>query len=180
MGDDRGGVGEPGADPRPPVERVGDDRLRLRLGGAERRILGSVLAELRDALGDGAAAAPGGPLARLFPPAFPDDAEAEASYRELVGRDLLEGRRERLAVVEATLDAATLDVAQATAWLGVLNDLRLAIGTALGVEEDEGPALTEPDDPGAVQAAIFAWLGWLVAAFVEALEPSLPSVPDSA
>ena len=184
MGDDHGGVAEVGHDHEPDPEpggtiaRLGPDRIAVRLEAGERRVIGTLLAELRTQLDDPETAAPDGTLARLFPPAFPDDPEAEASYADLVREDLLDGRRQRLQTVMATLDARELDDQQAFAWMGVLNDLRLALGTTLGVTEDDDIRHPDADDPEAFRWAVFGWLAWLVGGFVEALEDTLPDVPD--
>ncbi len=162
----------------PPVRRAGPGRLLLRLDPHERRILASLVAELHAELEDPESAVAGGALARLYPPAFPDDPEAEAAYADLVLADLVDTRRERVAVVEATLDAQDLDDTQAAAWLGTLNDLRLVLGSSLGIEDADDAGPPDPDDPNAMREAVFAYLGWLVAAFVDALADALPRVPD--
>ncbi|MCJ7709335.1 MAG: DUF2017 domain-containing protein, partial [Chloroflexi bacterium] len=142
-------------EPRPRVVRTGDGRILLRLGAPERAILTGLIGELRGAVAapvaapvaDGGApvadagapalpAAPNPVFDRLYPPAFPDDPAAETAFRDLVRADLEDGRRDRLALVEATLEARSLDDAQAAAWTGVLNDLRLMLGTQLGVTDD--------------------------------------------
>ena len=166
------------SEPPPPVRRVGRERFELRLEDHERRILRSLVAELRNELDDPAGRAPGGVLARLYPPAFPDDEAASAEYADLVHEDLAETRRDRVAVMEATIDAESLDEAQAAAWLGVLNDARLVLGTSLGFEEDPPDDLPGGDDPDAMRYAVFAYLGWLVGGFTDALAEGLPEVPD--
>jgi hypothetical protein len=158
--------------------RAGPGRIALSLEPGERRILGRLVAELRTRLDDPAALAPDGALARLVPPAFPGDPDAEASYVALVRDDLLDGRRRRLALVEATIDRTELDDDEALAWMAVLNDLRLALGTVLGVTEDDEPTGPSPDDAQAFPRAVFAWLGWLVGSWVEVLEDTLPDATD--
>lgn len=162
----------------PPVLRAGHGRLVLRLEPHERRILASLVDQLRAELDDPESAAPGKALARLYPPAFPDDPEAEAAYADLVHADLVDMRRDRVAIVEATPDADELDDAQAAAWMATLNDLRLVLGSSLGIEDGDGATTPDPDGPDAVREAVFAYLGWLVAAFVDALADALPRVPD--
>jgi hypothetical protein len=162
----------------PPVLRAGPGRLVLRLDPHERRILASLVDQLRTELEDPESAAPDGALARLYPPAFPDDADAEAAYADLVHADLVDTRRDRVSVVAATLDADELDDAQGAAWLGTLNDLRLVLGSSLDIEEGDDPTTPDPDDPDGLREAVFAYLGWLVAAFVDALADALPRVPD--
>ena len=74
--------------------------------------------------------------ARLYPSAAPEDPRADEAYRRLVHEDLEAGRRARIAIVEATLDATLIDDEQAEAWLHTLNDLRLVLGTRLAITED--------------------------------------------
>jgi hypothetical protein len=162
----------------PPVRRAGPGRIVLRLEPHERRIVASLVDELRAELEDPESAVPGGALARLYPPAFPDDPDAEAAYGDLVHADLVDTRRDRVAIVAATLDAVELDDAQAAAWMGVLNDLRLVLGSSLRIGDEDDATAPDPDDPDAMREAVFAYLGWLVAAFVDALADALPRVPD--
>jgi hypothetical protein len=166
--------------------RAAGGRVSVRLDEAERRILASLVAELRGELGDPSSSAAGGALWRLYPPAFPDDADAEAAYRELVQDGLVADRMEHVATVEATLGADELDEAQAAAWLHVLNDLRLALGSSLGIEQDgdeidppAGDGSGEVDDPDALRRAIFLYLGWLVQSFADVLAESLPDAPEA-
>ncbi len=164
-------------EPQPPVVRAGPDRFDLRLEAHERRLLGALVGKLRAELDDPAGMAPGGVLARLYPPAFPDDPGASAEFAELGHADLAETRRDRLDVIEATIDAETLDERSATCWLGALNDARLVLGSSLGIEE--GVPDEEPDeDQEAMRRAVFTYLGWLVGGFTDALAEGLPEVPD--
>ena len=180
MGDDRGGVGEAEPAPtfEPPIARDGPDRILVRLDTSERLLIGRLLADLRARLDDPEAVANEVALARLFPAAFPDDPEAEASYESLVREDLLDGRRARIRTVEATFEADAIDDERALAWLGVLNDLRLVMGTSLGVTGEDADDMPDTGDPDAFRRAVYAFLGWLVGWFVEALESTLPDVPD--
>ena len=142
-------------------------------------MIGTLLAELRTQLDDPETAAPDGTLARLFPPAFPDDPEAEASYADLVREDLLDGRRQRL-------DDRDGDARRAGARRrgGVRLDGRAqrpAAGAGrprCGVTEDDDIRQPDAHDPDAFRWAVFGWLAWLVGGFVEALEDTLPDVPD--
>ena len=171
---------------RGPVSRIGEDRFALRLDEHERRILGSLIDELREAIRDradglddtangwaGPAGDPADPVARLYPPAFPDDAEAEAAWSELVRAGLDDARTRRLERMETTLMAEELDETAASAWLGALNDMRLVLGAQLGITEDEPPRVRS-GDPDATRRVIFDYLGFLVSAFVDALAEGLP------
>jgi Domain of unknown function (DUF2017) len=108
-------------------------------------------------------------LRRLHPPAYQDDPEREAEYRRLVRDDLLQQRLQALEVMEATIDAKTLDQDQMTAWLGAINDLRLVLGTRLDVTEEMYEEGVPPEDPRAPTFALYQYLGWLEEQVVAAL-----------
>jgi hypothetical protein len=62
---------------------------------------------------------------------------------------------------------------EAPAWLGVLTDLRLALGTRLGVTEDnhEELAALPDDDPRAGTFHVYDWLTFLQETLVRAVMP---------
>ena len=146
-------------------ERGDRGGVELRLSRDERSLLAGLAAELR-ALLDGA---PGDPsLRRLFPPAY-DDEDDEHAYRDLMGGELLDGRRAALELVSDTVDHDRLTVEEADTWLRALNDLRLVLGTRLDVQEDT--FATEPDlsDPRGHALAVYAYLSWIQEQLIEAL-----------
>jgi uncharacterized protein DUF2017 len=153
---------------RRPVEPLADGGYRLRLGAGEREALRDLCRELR-----GLVEAEDGAVARLFPPAFRDDAEASADYDRLVHGELVSGRLDALRVVDETIEAERLDEEQLSAWCGVLNDLRLVLGERLGVTEDTYEREVDPTDPRAPDLAVFAWLTWLQGNAVDALASRL-------
>jgi uncharacterized protein DUF2017 len=119
-------------------------------------------------------------LDRLFPRAYLDPTEetAEAEWQDLVHSDLVEARQEALRVFGASLARARprrghveLDLTQeeAEAWLSVLNDVRLALGTRLQVTEDLDPSAIAGDHPDAPAYAVYWWLGWAQEHLVDAL-----------
>ena len=162
----------------PPVIRSGPDRFRLHLDAHERGVIAGLARELRMELDKQPDGERGAGLERLYPAAFPDDPDREAAYADLVRAELEDGRRRRLAAVEDTADAAELDEEQAAAWLGACNDLRLVLGTSLGVMDGEDDAEVRRGDPEATRRIVFAYLGWLVGSFVDALAAGLPDDPD--
>lgn len=111
-----------------------------------------LIGELRDLLVAGVSAdgEPPETIRRLFPVAHPGDADAEADYRSMMRDQLLVHRLEALDRVEESLEHGELDDDLADAWMGVINDIRLTIGTILDVTEDDEP----PFDPEAPDAAI--------------------------
>jgi hypothetical protein len=117
-------------------------------------------------------------LARLYPDVRPDDPAWSAGFRDLVRGDLDDARREHIAAVEASLDARTIDDADAEAWLHVLNDLRLVLGTRLGVIDDGDDASFDPEDTDAAAKVVYAYTGFLEAQFIDVLADALPDVGD--
>jgi hypothetical protein len=148
------------------IESTGDGSFALRLPEDERALLRVLPVELRTLL----EARPDDPgLRRLFPPAY-DDEQEEAAYRELMGSELLDGRRRALDVLAETAKAERLTGEQALAWLTALNDLRLVLGTRLDVSDESLLEVAE-DDPRAL--ALYAYLSWLQEQLVEALSSEL-------
>jgi hypothetical protein len=146
------------------VERTRRGDFRLRLPKEERDVLRTLPAQLRGLLETDDPA-----LARLFPPAYGDDAERNAEYELLVRDDLIAHRRSSLEIMEATIDASRLDEEEMVSWLGALNDLRLVLGTRLDVTEDMDPEAISDRDPLAPTLAMYHYLGWLEEQVVEAL-----------
>ena len=59
----------------------------------------------------------------------------------------------------------------ANAWLGAMNDIRLALGVRLKVQENsyEELEILAPDDPMRGVYAVYSWLGWLQESLIQAL-----------
>jgi Domain of unknown function (DUF2017) len=151
--------------------RITPDRkggYRLRLPPEERELLGSLPSQMRDVLQTNG---PG--LRRLFPPAYPDDGEAEDEFRRLMREELLEGKLAALQVVEETAGAERLTGEQLEGWLGALESLRLYLGTQLDVKEATYEAELDPDDPEAPALALYGYLSWLQEEAVAALSSGL-------
>jgi hypothetical protein len=64
-----------------------------------------------------------------------------------------------------------LDHDNANAWLGAINDIRLALGVRLKVESNSNEHLEilAPDDPLRGVYAVYTWLGWLQESLLSAL-----------
>jgi hypothetical protein len=150
------------------IQRTGPGMFRLRLPREERAVLRTLPGQLRELL-----AAEDPSLARLFPPAYPDDDEAAAEYDRMMRQELIDGRLEALRVVERTVDADRLDEPELTAWVGALNDLRLVLGTRLEVTEEMSASRFDPRDPRAPELALYGYLSWLQEEAVTALAADL-------
>ena len=100
-------------------------------------------------------------LARLLPDFTTEDADLAAGLRSLHEPELIEAKDRAAADVLAGLPAGggrvELTPAQGDVWLAALNDVRLALGTALDVSEDM-PDDIDPDDPRAAHLGIYHWL----------------------
>jgi hypothetical protein len=154
---------------RPGIQRTRRGDFRVRLPRAERDLLRSLPGQLREVLGTDDAS-----LRRLFPPAYADDPQREAEFRDLVRDELLAEKRAALRVVEETADADRLTEEQVTAWLAALNDLRLVLGTRLDVTEEMYEEGLPDHDPRAASFAVYGYLGWLEEQVVAALASGLP------
>jgi hypothetical protein len=84
---------------------------------------------------------------RLFPTAHPDDVELEAEYQEMAGADLRSSRLGAFDVIESSVDAERLDEEQVAAWIRVINDVRLVLGTRLDLSEETALEDFDPDAP---------------------------------
>ena len=71
----------------------------------------------------------------------------------------------------ATDGIVEIDRNGANDWLGAINDVRLALGVRLNVEENtpEELQLLKSDDPMHGVYAIYSWLGWLQESLLEAV-----------
>ncbi|WP_149548282.1 DUF2017 domain-containing protein [Streptomyces marokkonensis] len=152
---------------------------------------------LADLFAEGPSEPPSDPvLRRLFPDAYgdpegaPQGKEAErqraysAEFRRYTENDLRAGKRDSALTVIRSLDALTpageggavleLSPDESRQWLGALNDLRLAIGSRLEInDEDDSDLLFHlPDeDPRKPMVMAYLWLGGLQETLVSSLMP---------
>jgi hypothetical protein len=111
-------------------------------------------------------------LARLFPDAYNDDSIAAGDFRRYTETRLRERKAAHAAAVTASLARPVpivLDEAEAAAWLGSLNDLRLALGTLLDVAEEDDPE-ERLDEPGGDSYNVYLWLTHLQGVLIDALD----------
>ncbi|MFM7061805.1 MAG: DUF2017 family protein [Actinomycetes bacterium] len=105
---------------------------------------------------------------RLFPRAYLDPTEdaAELAFQAAVHADLAAGRIAAIDGLIHDLEGAeavrggvrvVLDADRVGAWVGAINDLRLTLGTRIGVADDDpeysGPVAAEAGDTG-----LYHWL----------------------
>ncbi len=125
-------------------------------------------------------------LARLFPTAYSEDEEAASEFRRFTEGTLRDGKaRAAITIIDALEEAGLppqltedgliidveLDPPSAEVWMRSFTDLRLALATRLGVEEDDEEywlALSD-DDPRAQAHDIYEWVGYLQETLVQSL-----------
>ncbi|MGI5455226.1 DUF2017 domain-containing protein [Streptomyces sp. CA-249302] len=135
-------------------------------------------------------------LRRLFPDAYSDpegtpgpkeaqeQQEYSAEFRRYTENDLRAGKRDNALAVIRSLDSLTpaldggavlkLSVGESRQWLNSLNDLRLAIGSRLEIQDEDDTDLLYrlPDeDPRKPMVMAYLWLGGLQETLVTTLMP---------
>lgn len=114
-------------------------------------------------------------LARLLPDAYSDNPEASDEFRRYTEPGLRSGKAAAARTVLATLPPSggrvRLTEPEAQAWLRALNDVRLALGTRLGVTDDfdEQVADMGTDDPRSPYVGVYQWLAYLQESLVQAV-----------
>lgn len=111
-------------------------------------------------------------IARLFPDAYTAaDQDHADEFRRLMNDDLKDRHRASLELIASTAHSNRLTHDELYGWMTGLNQLRLVIGTRLGVTEDTDPDdEDDSDDPG---FGLYSYLSWLQAQVVEALSMRL-------
>lgn len=123
-------------------------------------------------------------LARLLPDFFgtgrdvvdPDsrDANDNGALRSLHEPEIIDAKMAAATVILQTVPAeggkVVLTLEQAESWLYGLNDVRLALGTTIGIDVDT-PDDLPPDDPRAPHLDVYHWLTWMQDSLVQVLLP---------
>lgn len=117
-------------------------------------------------------------LARLFPDAYRDDPESAQDFRRFTEHDL---RLEKCARARSVQDSIVtndegdatfvVDEESALIWLGFLNDVRLILGTRLGITEDwqEGLESMSVSDPRIGLFHLYDWLTYIQETLIQSL-----------
>ena len=159
---------------RGPVRREGGGRFAIRLSDRERNAVRTFTGQLRQLLSsEDPSSDPA--VARLFPPALPDDVLANLEFEHEHGDELLRARLEAIDTVERTLDRRHLDEAELDAWLASLNAIRLVVGTRLGVTETSSEKDFEGDEQSVELFELYRYMTWLEGWVIEALDQELAS-----
>ena len=114
-------------------------------------------------------------LHRLLPNAYADAVDA-SEFRRYTESTLRSKKQAHAISMRIHLKSADdgivdLDHDSANAWLGAINDIRLALGVRLKVENgsQEHLEILAPDDPLRGVYSVYTWLGWLQESLLSAL-----------
>lgn len=114
-------------------------------------------------------------LHRLLPNAYADSVDA-SEFRRYTESTLRTKKQAHAISMRIHLKSADdgivdLDHDNANAWLGAINDIRLALGVRLKVENgsQEHLEILAPDDPLRGVYSVYTWLGWLQESLLSAL-----------
>ena len=120
-------------------------------------------------------------LLRLLPNAHADgvDASEFRRYTESVLRTKKQAHAMSIRTMLMSSEDGSIELNHdlANAWLGGINDIRLALGVRLNVEKNthEELELLAPDDPMRGVYGVYSWLGWLQGNLLQALMDGLES-----
>ncbi|GGM41111.1 hypothetical protein GCM10012275_10130 [Longimycelium tulufanense] len=105
-------------------------------------------------------------------PSAAEDVNAAAAMRSLHEPALLDHKTGAAGTVLNTCPRdggeVSLSESEAEAWLSALNDVRLALGTALDVSDDM-PEMLPDDDPRGPHYGVYQWLTWVQESLVQAV-----------
>jgi hypothetical protein len=114
-------------------------------------------------------------LARLLPDAYKDDPDASAEFRRYTEESLRSAKINSAQAVLASLPAdggeVLLTEPEGQQWLRALNDVRLAIGTRLGITEDNEDLMEDfsLEEPRSAYILAYQWLSELQDSLIDAL-----------
>ena len=148
--------------------RRDDDGFAVRLPRPARDLLGSIADQMRTVL-TGSTADDDPAVARLFPPAYPDDPMRTIEFERVAADDLQRDRIARFEVLAKTADARWLTEDQMQEWMRAINDARIVLGVRLDVTEEMTFADVEDDPERAESFRTYAYLSALLEAIVHAL-----------
>lgn len=110
-------------------------------------------------------------LARLFPDAYRDNPEHSAEFRRFTWNDLQQKKIENGHIVLETLKSfpgeKKLKEPEVQAWLLILNDLRLALGTRIGLDNETEIQLSNQSLPPVF--GVYDWLTGLQGTLIDCL-----------
>ena len=141
-----------------PITASGDGTYTINLQDNERETMLDLVGQLETVLSSGL---DDERLRRLYQTAYNENPEHDAEYQGFMRDELTQSRAASIATVREMLSSdSPVTENQLGAFMMVLNNLRLILGTLLDVNEDDD----EPDetDPLYGQWQLYGYLGWLL------------------
>ena len=141
-----------------PITASGDGTYTINLQDHERETMLDLVGQLETVLSSGL---DDERLRRLYQTAYNENPEHDAEYQGFMRDELTQSRAASIATVREMLSSdSPVTENQLGAFMMVLNNLRLILGTLLDVNEDDD----EPDetDPLYGQWQLYGYLGWLL------------------
>jgi hypothetical protein len=114
-------------------------------------------------------------VARLFPPAY-DDPLRNLEFETNLGAAPRTEKLAALDTVERTARATALTEDELLAWIGVVNDLRLVLGTRIDLTEEATDEDYPPEDTRHDSYRVYRFLSYLLEDMLEAMDA--PVVDD--
>lgn len=110
-------------------------------------------------------------LLRLLPDAYQNDKKASQEFRRFTERSLRDLKTKRANLVLENLpetdQAISIKPKDFESWLTVLNDVRLALGTRVGIDETDQYESSEDEVETDHAKEIYSWLTWLQSNLLE-------------
>ena len=170
-------------------------RILLRLEPVERMLMLSLCAQIIDLVSPDEADPDADPLAvavgidvealtpedpvllRLFPEAYDDDPGASSDFRRFTERDLRQTKMDHALTVQDCLERSgekvLFPLSLGPSWLGFMNDVRLALGERIGIDDDFHDEVAElpEDDPRLAMVGVYDWFTYLQDSLVQIMLP---------
>ena len=116
-------------------------------------------------------------LLRLFPEAYDEDPDASADFRRFTERDLRQTKLSHALTVQDCLERSgekvLFPLSLGPSWLGFMNDVRLALGERIGIDDEFHDQVAElpEDDPRLAMVGVYDWLTYLQDSLVQIMLP---------
>lgn len=145
------------------IHKISDDRIKVDLSDQVRQILLDLKEMVVSHLVTESPA-----TKRIFPVAYKNSPEMEMDYKKLTREPLSNHHEKNLDILESTLHNSELTIDEALAWIGALNNMRLILGTALDVKEDQD--FPGEDDPNYEGYVVYDLLTYLQGSLIEEIQ----------
>jgi hypothetical protein len=150
-----------------PFRRRGG-RFVVSLGSQERELLTELCRQTRELL-EHEDPSTDTAVARLFPPAYQDDPLQNLEFERTLGDSPHAAKLAAISTLETTADASELSEDDLLAWMSVVNDARLVLGTRIEITEEAKEGDYPEDHPHHEAFGVYVYLTWLESKMIDAL-----------